>query len=34
MIISIDAGKTFGKIEHEFRINVLLRVGLEEYTPT
>lgn len=34
MTISIDAGRTFGKIQHASRINVLLRVGLEEYTST
>ena len=29
MIISIDAGKAFGKIQHSFMIKVLQKMGLE-----
>ena len=29
MIISIDVGKTFGKIQHPFMIETLIKVGIE-----
>ena len=34
MITSIDAEKTFGKIQHLFMINTLHKVGIEEHTST
>ena len=30
MIISIDAGKAFGKIQHPFMIKILQKMGIEE----
>ena len=30
MIISIDAGKAFDKIQHQFMIKILLKMGIEE----
>ena len=34
MIISIDAEKSFNKIQHPFMIKTLLKVGIEELTST
>ena len=31
MIISIDAGKAFGKIQHPFMIKTLQKMGIETY---
>ena len=34
MIISIDTGKAFSKIDHSFLIKFLNKTGIKEYTLT